>query len=54
MLLPIELVPLPTLAVVVAYSPIVCASACGANNASVAIIAVGAISLMSLIAFDLP
>ena len=54
MLVPIEPPPLPTPATVVAYSPIVCASACGAKSAIVAISAVGAISLMSLMAFDLP
>lgn len=54
MLVPIEEPPpLPTPAVV-AYSPIVCASACGANNASTAISAPGIINLMSLMAFDLP
>jgi hypothetical protein len=53
MLVPIEEPPpLPTPAVV-AYSPIVCASACGANSASTAISTPGTIN-MSLMAFDLP
>jgi hypothetical protein len=54
MLVPIELLPDPILAVVVAYSPIVCASACGANSANTAISAPGTINLISLMAFDLP
>jgi len=40
-------------AVAVAYSPIVCAPAYGANIASIAIVAAGAISLMSFMAFYL-
>jgi hypothetical protein len=51
---PIELAPLPTPAVVVAYSPIVCAPACGANSPIAATSVAGTISLMSLIAFNLP
>jgi hypothetical protein len=51
---PAELAPDPTPAVVVAYSPIVCALACGANIAIAAIIAAGTIKLISLMAFDLP
>jgi len=53
-LVPIEPLPVPTPADALAYSPIVCASACGANSATNAISAPGAISLTSLIAFDLP
>ncbi len=54
MAVPIELLPLPTPAVVVAYSPIVCASARGANSASIEISAAGAISFTRFMAFDLP
>jgi hypothetical protein len=53
-LVPIEPPPVPSPAVAGAYSPIVCASACGANSASTAISTAGTISLMSLMAFDLP
>jgi len=51
---PIEPPEVPTPAVVVAYSPIVWASACGANSASIAISTGGTIDLMSLMAFELP
>jgi hypothetical protein len=54
MAVPIEPLPLLTPAVVVAYSPIVCASARAANSASIAISATGAISFPSFMAFDLP
>ena len=54
MLVPIEVAPPLATPTVVAYSPIVCASACDANSASTAIIAAGTISLMSLMSFDLP
>ena len=53
-LAPIEPPAVPTPADTGAYSPIVCASACGANRASTAISTAGTISLMSLMAFDLP
>jgi hypothetical protein len=51
---PIELLPVPTPAVVVAYSPMVCAPARVANKASIAIRAAGTTSLNSFMAFDLP
>jgi len=54
MLVPIEPPEVPTPAVAAPYSPVVCASACGANSASTAISTAGTISLMSLMAFDLP
>ncbi len=54
MLVLIEPPPVAIPAVAVPYSPIVCALACGASNAIAAISVAGAISLMSLMAFDLP
>src|SRR3984885_1534525 len=54
MLVPIELAPLEVAAVVVAYSPIVCAFACVANIATAAVSIAGPISLTSLIKCDLP
>jgi len=53
-LVPIEPPAVPTPAVALTFSPIVCASACSANSASTAISAPGAISLTSLMALDLP
>src|SRR5208283_3718969 len=49
MLVPIEPAPFETAAVVVAYSPIVCAFACVANIATAAVSIAGPISLTSFI-----